>query len=98
MSPGCNERPATEECTAIHDRMQRRDFSASEGDRFSGEVVSGNDWQSVRTDSDIKFDVRLLLKTTDGALIVMTCAPDRPTLSKDSTRASPSTPAVITSA
>jgi hypothetical protein len=43
-----------------------------EGDRLSGEVVSGNDWQSVRTDSCIKLDVRLVLKTTDGALIVMT--------------------------
>jgi hypothetical protein len=43
-----------------------------EGDRLSGEVVSGNDWQSVRTDSCIKLDVRLVLRTTDGALIVMT--------------------------
>ena len=43
-----------------------------EGERLSGEVVSGNDWQSVRADSCIKLDVRLLLKTTDGALIVMT--------------------------
>jgi hypothetical protein len=34
-------------------------------------VVSANDWQSVRTDSCIKLDVRLLLKTTDGAVIVM---------------------------
>jgi hypothetical protein len=43
-----------------------------EGERLSGDVVSGNDWQSVRTDSCIKLDVRLLLRTTDGALIVMT--------------------------
>ncbi|WP_263355021.1 DUF3237 domain-containing protein [Acidicapsa acidisoli] len=43
-----------------------------EGERLSGEVVSGNDWQSVRTDSCIKLDVQILLKTTDGALIVMT--------------------------
>jgi hypothetical protein len=44
-----------------------------EGDRLSGDVVSGgNDWQSVRTDSCTKLDVRLLLKTTDAALIVMT--------------------------
>ena len=42
------------------------------GDRLSGEVVSGNDWQAVRTDSCIKLDVRLVLRTTDGALIVMT--------------------------
>ena len=45
---------------------------AFEGERLSGEVVTGNDWQSVRTDSCIKLDVRLVLKTTDGALIVMT--------------------------
>jgi Protein of unknown function (DUF3237) len=43
-----------------------------EGERLSGEVVSGNDWQAVRSDSCIKLDVRLVLKTTDGALIVMT--------------------------
>jgi len=43
-----------------------------EGERLWGEVVSGNDWQSVRTDSCIKLDVRLVLGTTDGALIVMT--------------------------
>jgi hypothetical protein len=43
-----------------------------EGHRLSGEVVSGNDWQAVRNDSCIKLDVRLVLKTTDGALIVMT--------------------------
>jgi hypothetical protein len=42
------------------------------GERLSGEVVSGNDWQSVRTDSCIRLDVRLVLKTTDDALIVMT--------------------------
>ena len=43
-----------------------------EGDRLSGEVVSGNDWQSVRADSCIKLDVRLVLRTTDGAQIVTT--------------------------
>jgi hypothetical protein len=43
-----------------------------EGERLSGEVVSGNDWQAVRTDSCIKLDVRLVLRTNDGALIVMT--------------------------
>jgi hypothetical protein len=43
------------------------------GERLSGEVVSGgNDWQSVRNDNCVKLDVRLLLKTTDDALIVMT--------------------------
>jgi hypothetical protein len=43
-----------------------------EGERLSGVVVSGNDWQTVREDFCIKLDVRLVLKTTDGALIVMT--------------------------
>ncbi len=43
-----------------------------EGERLSGEVVSGNDWQAVRADSCIKLDVRLVLRTTDAALIVMT--------------------------
>jgi hypothetical protein len=44
-----------------------------EGDRLSGEVVSGgNDWQDVRKDNCTRLDVRLLLKTTDDALIVMT--------------------------
>jgi hypothetical protein len=45
---------------------------AFEGERLSGEVVTGNDRQSVRTDSCIKLDARPLLKTADGALIVMT--------------------------
>jgi hypothetical protein len=43
-----------------------------EGERLSGEVVSGNDWQTVRKDSCTKLDVRLILRTTDSALIVMT--------------------------
>jgi hypothetical protein len=43
-----------------------------EGDRMSGDVVTGNDWQVVRKDNCLKLDVRLVLKTTDEALIVMT--------------------------
>jgi hypothetical protein len=44
-----------------------------EGERLSGEVVSGgNDWQDIRRDNCVKLDVRLLLKTTNDALIVMT--------------------------
>jgi hypothetical protein len=43
-----------------------------EGERLSGVVVSGNDWQTVRDDSCTKLDVRLVLRTTDDALIVMT--------------------------
>jgi hypothetical protein len=46
---------------------------AFQGERLSGEVVSGgNDWQDVGKDGSIKLDVRLLLRTTDDALIVMT--------------------------
>ena len=45
---------------------------AFEGERLSGEVVSGNDWQDVRNDDCTKLNVRLLLRTRDGALIVMT--------------------------
>jgi hypothetical protein len=43
-----------------------------EGQRLSGEVVTGNDWQAVRTDSCSKLDVRLVLRTIDGELIAMT--------------------------
>jgi hypothetical protein len=43
-----------------------------QGERLSGEVVSGNEWQTVRSDSCTKLDVRLVLRTTDGALVVMT--------------------------
>jgi hypothetical protein len=43
-----------------------------EGERLSGVVVSGNDWQTVRRDSCTKLDVRLVLRTTDDALIAMT--------------------------
>jgi Protein of unknown function (DUF3237) len=43
-----------------------------EGERLSGGVVTGNDWQDARRDNCTKLDVRLLLKTTDHALIVMT--------------------------
>jgi Protein of unknown function (DUF3237) len=43
-----------------------------EGERLSGEVISGNDWQTVRNDSCTKLDVRLILRTTDSALIAMT--------------------------
>jgi len=44
-----------------------------EGERLSGEVLDGgSDWQAVRTDNCTKLDVRVVLKTTDGALILMT--------------------------
>jgi hypothetical protein len=44
-----------------------------EGQRLSGEVLDGgSDWQTVRGDGATTLDVRLILKTEDGALINMT--------------------------
>jgi hypothetical protein len=44
-----------------------------EGDRLSGIVLEGgNDWQTIRRDGATTLDVRLVLKTTDNALIGMT--------------------------
>jgi hypothetical protein len=44
-----------------------------EGERLSGEVLDGSsDWQTVRADGATTLDVRLILKTDDGALISMT--------------------------
>jgi hypothetical protein len=41
-----------------------------EGERLSGEVLDGgSDWQTVRADGATTLDVRLVLKTTDEALI-----------------------------
>jgi hypothetical protein len=43
-----------------------------EGERLSGEVLGGgSDWQALRPDGATHLDVRLHLKTDDGALIVM---------------------------
>jgi hypothetical protein len=44
-----------------------------EGERLSGEVLDGgSDWQTIRKDGATTLDVRLVLKTTDDALICMT--------------------------
>ena len=44
-----------------------------EGERLSGQVMDGgSDWQAVRADGSTTLDVRLVLKTKDGALIAMT--------------------------
>jgi hypothetical protein len=44
-----------------------------EGERLSGEVLEGgSDWQTVRPDATTTLDVRMVLKTTDDALICMT--------------------------
>jgi hypothetical protein len=43
------------------------------GDRLSGKVLpGGNDWQTVRGDGSTVLEVKLVLQTTDGALIGMT--------------------------
>jgi hypothetical protein len=43
-----------------------------EGARLSGQVLdSGNDWQTVRGDGAVTLDVRLVLKTSDDAMIGM---------------------------
>jgi hypothetical protein len=43
-----------------------------EGERLSGTVLEGGaDWQGMRSDGSITLDVRLVLKTNDGALIAM---------------------------
>jgi hypothetical protein len=44
-----------------------------EGERLSGKILpGGNDWQTVRGDGSTLLDVKLVLETTDGALIGMT--------------------------
>jgi hypothetical protein len=46
---------------------------AFEGERLSGEVLDGgSDWQAVRSDGGTTLDVRLVLRTSDDALIGMT--------------------------
>jgi Protein of unknown function (DUF3237) len=45
---------------------------AFEGERLSGDVLEGGaDWQNVRGDGATTLDVRVPLKTNDGALIAM---------------------------
>jgi hypothetical protein len=44
-----------------------------EGDRLSGQVIDGaSDWQAVRTDGSTTLDVRLVMQTSDHAMIAMT--------------------------
>lgn len=40
-----------------------------EGERISGEMVGGHDWQLVRTDGVTEIDARYLLRTDDGVMI-----------------------------
>lgn len=42
------------------------------GDRLAGRVLEGgSDWQTLREDGSTRLDVRLVLKTRDGAMIGM---------------------------
>src|SRR3989440_7443117 len=44
-----------------------------EGEKLRGEILSGgSDWQSLRADGTTTLNVRLVMKTDDGALIGMT--------------------------
>ena len=43
-----------------------------EGERLSGDVLGGgSDWQALRSDGSTRLDVRLHLRTDDGALILV---------------------------
>jgi hypothetical protein len=55
-----------------HRRVGVVDGGVFDGERLSGEVLDGGaDWQAVRADGATELDVRLVLKTHDGALIAM---------------------------
>ena len=44
-----------------------------DGERLSGTVMDGgSDWQTLRADGSVALDVRLILKTDDGAHVAMT--------------------------
>jgi hypothetical protein len=44
-----------------------------EGDHLSGKVLDGgSDWQTIRPDGAVNLNVRLVLRTNDDALVLMT--------------------------
>ena len=44
-----------------------------DGERLSGTVMDGgSDWQTLKADGSVALDVRLILKTSDGAIVAMT--------------------------
>jgi hypothetical protein len=44
-----------------------------EGERLSGKVLDGgSDWQTIRPDGAVNLNVRLVLRTNDDALVLMT--------------------------
>ena len=57
----------------VHRRIGVIHGGTFEGDRLTGAVMDGgSDWQSVRSDGSVGLDVRVVLKTSDDALIAMT--------------------------
>ncbi len=57
----------------VHRRIGVVHGGTFEGDRLHGDVMDGgSDWQSVRTDGGVGLDVRVVLRTSDAALIAMT--------------------------
>jgi hypothetical protein len=58
---------------AIHRRIGIVPSGRFEGDRVSGTVLEGgSDWQTLGADGSVLLDVRLVLRTDDGAMIAMT--------------------------
>jgi hypothetical protein len=44
-----------------------------DGERLSGTVMDGgSDWQTLKADGSVALDVRLILKTSDDAIVAMT--------------------------
>jgi uncharacterized protein DUF3237 len=57
----------------IHRRIGVIDGGTFVGERLRGEVLDGgSDWQTVRDDGATTLNVRLVLRTSDDALIAMT--------------------------
>lgn len=57
----------------VHRRIGVIHGGTFEGDRLTGVVMDGgSDWQSVRSDGGVGLDVRVVLRTSDDALIAMT--------------------------
>ena len=57
----------------VHRRVGVVFGGSFEGERLSGDVLEGgSDWQAVRPDGATALDVRLVLRTSDEALIGMT--------------------------
>ena len=58
----------------VHHGERRATFIESgrfEGDRVSGQVLRGMDWQLVRDDGALELDIKLMMQTDDGKAIAM---------------------------